>query len=222
MNKLNIAATIDTNSTGIVIYLVLADNALRLTIQTGLPREYKSSYYENSNDLFKAISNEQPALILFHNDALNQNGITLSSIKMVTSARILLIGPPQEIGEQIALLKQGARGYFDSSLPMEKLYDALYSVLHGEVWVKRDVISELVENLIKQPEVSMEQRELLAQLTPKEIDVAEQISHGATNKMVAKKMDITERTVKAHLTAIFQKLAVPDRLSLAILFRDLR
>jgi DNA-binding NarL/FixJ family response regulator len=221
LNKLNIAAT-DINPTGVVIYLALADNELRETIRTGLPKEYKSSCYETVKGLFKAISNEQPAIILCHNDILGENEVALSSIKILTSARILLIGPSQTIDEQIAVLKQGARGYFDSSSPIEKIYDALYSVLHGEVWVKRDVISELVNGLAKESDVSAEQHALLAQLTPKEIDVAEQVSHGATNKMIAKKMDITERTVKAHLTAIFQKLAVPDRLALAILFRDLR
>jgi DNA-binding NarL/FixJ family response regulator len=218
---LNIAAT-DINPAGIVIYLVLTDNELRKTIQTGLPNEYNSSCYDTVQGLFKAISHEQPAIILCHNDVLNENGVALSSIKILTSARILLMGPEQTIDEQIAVLKQGARGYFDSSSSIEKLYDALHSVLHGEVWVKRDVISELVDGLTKETDISTEQRALLAQLTPKEIDVAEQVSHGATNKMIAKQMDITERTVKAHLTAIFQKLDVPDRLSLAILFRDLR
>lgn len=221
MNKLNIVAT-DINPAGIVLYLVLADNELRATIQTGLPQEYNSSCFETVSELFKAISNEQPALILCHNDLLSENNIALSSIKMLTSARILLMGSTQTIDEQIASLKQGARGYFDSSSPIEKIYDALYSVLHGEVWVKRDVISELIDGLANAPEVSAEQRALLSQLTPKEIDVAEQVSHGATNKMIAKQMAITERTVKAHLTAIFQKLAVSDRLALAILFRDLR
>ena len=218
---MNIAAT-DINPTGIIIYLVLADNELRATIQTGLPNQYNSSCYETANGLFKAISNEQPAIILCHNDVLNESEIALSSIKMVTSARILLMGPSQDISEQIALLKQGARGYFDSSSPIEKLNDALYSILHGEVWVKRDVISELIDGLNKESEASAEQRELLATLTPKEINVAEQVSHGATNKMIAREMDITERTVKAHLTAIFQKLDVQDRLALAIFFRDLR
>ncbi len=218
---MNIAAT-DINPAGIVIYLVLTDNELRKTIQTGLPNEYNSSCYDTVQGLFKAISHEQPAIILCHNDVLNENGVALSSIKILTSARILLMGPEQTIDEQIAVLKQGARGYFDSSSSIEKLYDALHSVLHGEVWVKRDVISELVDGLTKETDISTEQRALLAQLTPKEIDVAEQVSHGATNKMIAKQMDITERTVKAHLTAIFQKLDVPDRLSLAILFRDLR
>jgi len=218
---LNIAAT-DINPAGIVIYLVLADNELRETILTGLPNEYNSSCFETVHGLVKAISDEQPAIILCHNDVLNENDITLSSIKILTSARILLMGSEQTIDEQIAVLKQGARGYFDSSSSIEKLYDALHSVLHGEVWVKRDVISELVDGFTKGSEVSTEQRTRLAQLTPKEIDTAEQVSHGATNKMIAKEMDITERTVKAHLTAIFQKLDVPDRLSLAILFRDLR
>ncbi len=208
--------------TQVLLYLAIADDELCAIIQTALPKEYKTSYYKTINELFKAISQQQPALILCHNDLLSGNDTVLSSVKILTSARILMIGSAQTIDKQIAILKQGARGYFDCASPIEKLNEALYNILHGEVWVKRDVMSELIDRLTEEPGVSAEQRALLAQLTPKEIDVAQKISHGATNKMIAKQMGITERTVKAHLTAIFQKLAISDRLALAILFSDLR
>ena len=206
----------------IVLYLALANDDLHSTIKQGLPTEYNSSQFTTIPDLLKAISTEQPALILCHRDLLNDNDSALSSITMISAARVLVMGSTQPIDIQIALLKQGARGYFDSVLPIEKLYDALYSVLHGEVWVKRDVISELIDGLSNEPDPADAQRVLLSQLTPKEMDVAEQVSHGATNKMIARQMDITERTVKAHLTAIFQKLDIADRLALAILISDLR
>jgi DNA-binding NarL/FixJ family response regulator len=217
---LNIIAT-NIKPVEIVLYLAIADDRLRTTIQRGLPQNYKNSCYKTLAELLKAISNEQPELILCHSDMLSDNEVALSSIKLITSARILLIGPPQNMNEQITALKHGARGYFDTSSSLDKLNDALYSVLRGEVWVKRDVIAELIDGFSK-PNISDEQQALLAQLTPKELDVAQQVSHGATNKMIAKQMDISERTVKAHLTAIFQKLDISDRLALAILFRDLR
>jgi len=220
LTKLNITAT-NIQSDEIVLYLAIVDDRLRTTIQANLPQNYQYSSYKTLAELLKAISNEQPELILCHYDMLNDNDVALSSIKLITSARILLIGPPQNMTEQITALKQGARGYFDTSSPLDKLNDALYSVLRGEVWVKRDVIAELIDGLSK-PTISAEQQALLAKLTPKELDVAQQVSHGATNKMIAKQMDISERTVKAHLTAIFHKLDISDRLALAILFRDMR
>jgi DNA-binding NarL/FixJ family response regulator len=138
------------------------------------------------------------------------------------SSRILVVGPPRSVAIQIAVLKQGARGYFNQELPLTKLHEALQLVIHGEVWVERHVISGLIDELSHMPAISEEQQQALQSLSPKELDVAKLVSHGATNKMIAKAMNITERTVKAHLTAIFQKMNLADRLSLAIFFRDLR
>jgi len=57
-------------------------------------------------------------------------------------------------------------------------------------------------------------------LTPRERDVAIEVAHGATNKEVAQRLNITERTVKAHLGAVFEKLGVRDRLQLVLEFKD--
>ena len=105
---------------------------------------------------------------------------------------------------------------------MSKLQEALLLISNGEVWVERHVISGLIDEISHIPEVSEQQRRAAKTLSPKELEVAKMVSHGATNKMIARNMNITERTVKAHLTTIFQKMNLPDRLSLAIVFRDLR
>jgi DNA-binding NarL/FixJ family response regulator len=57
----------------------------------------------------------------------------------------------------------------------------------------------------------------LAYLTVREREIAALVGSGGTNKEVAKQLDISERTVKAHLTEIFRKLGIADRLKLALL-----
>ena len=54
-------------------------------------------------------------------------------------------------------------------------------------------------------------------LTPREIEIARLIGQGASNKRIARQLAITERTVKAHLTTIFRKTGVDDRVTLALL-----
>jgi two-component system, NarL family, nitrate/nitrite response regulator NarL len=56
----------------------------------------------------------------------------------------------------------------------------------------------------------------LDDLTSRELMVAEQVAHGASNREIAVALEITERTVKAHLSAIFDKLGVRDRVQLAL------
>ena len=60
----------------------------------------------------------------------------------------------------------------------------------------------------------------LTQLTARELSVAEMVASGSNNREIASDLEITERTVKAHLTAIFEKLGVRDRVQLAIKVRD--
>ena len=58
-------------------------------------------------------------------------------------------------------------------------------------------------------------------LTSRELMVAEQVAKGASNREIAEALDITERTVKAHLSAIFEKLGVRDRVQLALAMNNI-
>jgi two-component system nitrate/nitrite response regulator NarL len=208
------------------VCIAISDEDKCKAISVNLPAHYVVSNCYSLADLLDTIINKQPDLVLCHEDLIIDKQISLISAikKACPTSQILVLGVGRAIESQIALLKQGARGYFDNQLPPEKLHFAMHSILHGEVWVERYVISSLIDELTRVviPEISLEQRQSLALLSLKEIEVATLVSHGATNKMIAYKMAITERTVKSHLTTIFKKLDISDRLSLAILFRDLR
>jgi len=192
-------------------------------IVDGLASNYLSSEFGDLDSLLTALD-KHPDLILCHQYLVEeQQAEKISEFKAKSpNSKLLILGPSRPMGIQIAALKNGARGYFDDALPIEKLNEALKLVLHGEVWVERHVISGLIDELVEVPTISEEQRQALDTLSPKELEAAKQVSHGATNKMIARTMNITERTVKSHLTSIFQKMGIPDRLSLAIFFRDLR
>jgi len=219
-------ATISPESLKISLCIAISDEDACNAIAINLPAHYVVTLCHSLADLLASITNVLPDIVLCHDDLIKDQQISvISSIKGASPAtRILVLGVGRVIESQIELLKQGARGYFDNHLPPEKLHFAIHAILHGEVWVERYVISSLIDELthVATPEISQEQQLSLALLSPKEIEVATLVSHGSTNKMIAHKMAITERTVKAHLTTIFQKLAIFDRLSLAILFRDLR
>ena len=196
-------------------------------LQQAVNSELSISYFITNSSLDDYISssnNDDVVLVLCHHNVLQDDHASIiTKMKAVSpQARVLVIGPSCESAEQVALLKHGARGYFDSTTSINNLKEAIHCILHGEVWIERYVISGLIDELGQQPEVSENQRQAVSSLSPKELEVAELVSHGATNKMIAQNMAITERTVKAHLTAIFHKMDLTDRLSLAILFRDLR
>ncbi len=85
----------------------------------------------------------------------------------------------------------------------------------GGLWLGADLMRQLVSataNILKPTTASPK----LDSLTLREKSVAEAVAAGKTNKEVARELDITERTVKAHLGSVFDKLKVRDRLQLVL------
>ncbi len=206
------------------VYLAFADASKAHEISTVLNEEYLCFAYRDIHALQQAVSVQPADMLICEQGLLNsQQADLMAALKAASpDSRILIVGPEQPVAMQIAALRQGARGYFNQNLPLEKLRIAIHLILQGEVWVERHLISELIDEMNHAPKIDDAHRKAANSLSPKEREVATLVSHGATNKMIARKMDITERTVKAHLTTIFQKMNLPDRLSLAIVFRDLR
>ena len=207
-----------------ILYGAIADEALCQSIQDNVSDDYALSIDGTLSALLERVKLEAPTIILCGQSFLERDqAVVLAMLKTASPVSyILAMGPSRPIEMQVAVLKHGARGYFDVALPMSTLNSALASIMRGEVWVERHVVSELIDELVFVADVTEQQRKVMGSLSPKELEVAKLVSHGATNKMIAHQMAITERTVKAHLTATFQKMNIADRLSLAIFFRDLR
>lgn len=214
----------ETTTTTASVFLILPSQEQLSAVRETLPDIYELSDFADISTMLAMAESAKPQLIVCHQRFFETDQYAALHViaERCPQSRIMIIGPPRPMMIQIQALKEGARGYFNEELPLAKLHDALQLILHGEVWVERHVISGLIDELTHKPTISDEQREALETLSPKEMEVAQSVSHGATNKMIARQMNITERTVKAHLTAIFQKMNLPDRLSLAIFFRDLR
>ena len=102
---------------------------------------------------------------------------------------------------------------------LQQIADVVYE---GGIWLGADLMQLLIARAQVPVSSNTNEADTLdlswqEKLTKREIDVAKLISQGASNKLVARELDIAERTVKAHVTAIFSKLEVSDRLKLAIL-----
>ncbi len=206
------------------VYLAFADAEKAREISAALNKEYVCFAYRDLHALQQAVTVQAADMLICQQNLLDgQQHEVMAALKAAApNSRILIVGPEQPVAKQIEALKQGARGYFNEDLSLDKLCVAIHLILQGEVWVERHLISELIDEMNHAPKIDDAHRKAADSLSPKEREVATLVSHGATNKMIAKKMNITERTVKAHLTTIFQKMNLPDRLSLAIVFRDLR
>jgi DNA-binding NarL/FixJ family response regulator len=100
----------------------------------------------------------------------------------------------------------GASGFIPKSTDMETMQGAIRSVLAGEVWVPADID---LNGPVDRDAVDSVRR--LASLTPQQVRVLMMLSEGLLNKQIAYELSVSEATVKAHVSAILQKLGVESR-----------
>ncbi len=121
--------------------------------------------------------------------------------------------PDDEQG--MAMLAAGAAGYCSALTLPEILRQVAAVVEQGGLWVGPQLMRRLMNGLAAR--VTPAPVPVLPALSQRERQVAEAAARGATNKEIARAMGITERTVKAHLTAAYEKLGVRDRMQLSLL-----
>jgi len=145
-------------------------------------------------------------------------------------ARVVLLSGVPEPAEGMRALNDGARGYTHAYGVPALLQEVALVIEHGGLWVGPDLLQRLVgatnAALAAQQAVSKVQSPATTEpaagpnawtlLSAREAQVAKAVSAGRSNREVAEKMFISERTVKAHLGAIFEKLGVRDRLQLVL------
>ena len=112
----------------------------------------------------------------------------------------------------------GALGFIPKSLPSAQIAEAIDVIMQGDTWVPEAVRGRL-------DELSAEDQELarkVADLTPQQYRVLYLLHEGLLNKQIAYQLNITEATVKAHITAIFRKLGVYSRTQAVLLAERLQ
>jgi DNA-binding NarL/FixJ family response regulator len=130
---------------------------------------------------------------------------------------IILADEPGE-EDALAALGAGASGYCNAHAAPEVLQQVATVVENGGLWVGQHLLQRLLTGTARLvPPPVVEGSTWSVSLTEREREVAIAVAQGASNKEIARQLDITERTVKAHVGAILEKLAVRDRLQLSLI-----
>lgn len=142
--------------------------------------------------------------------------------QLTPDAKVLIVAAGLSPEVELSLLGMGAAACCGAQLSEDTLTRIINTVLDGGTWISSAALPLLLKGLgglnaapaANRPGAGIAGR--LGSLTPREGQIAELVAGGASNKLIARQLDITDRTVKAHLSAIFQKLGVSDRLQLAL------
>lgn len=116
-------------------------------------------------------------------------------------------------------LEQGAFGCCNTHAAAEVLRQVALVVSNGGLWIGQPLLRQLLgstSRLLENKAARPPRNDWGLLLSEREVQVARLVASGASNKEIAHKLAVTERTVKAHLTAIFEKLGLRDRLQLSL------
>jgi two-component system, NarL family, nitrate/nitrite response regulator NarL len=133
------------------------------------------------------------------------------------NVRTLLLTAAIDQDDVVTALQLGARGIVLKDAATQILFKSIRCVVDGQYWVGREAVSNLVQTLRKMLATQSEQASKKTfGLTKREFEIIGTIVAGYSNKDIARKFQISEDTVKHHLTNIFDKVGVSSRLELAL------
>jgi len=170
----------------------------------------------------------RPQVILLDNHLPGVRGVdAIQGLREASPASRVLMLTVSEDGQDLAqALRNGAQGYLLKTIEGDLLADAIHRAARGEPVVSVELMGKLVAALQPQGgplevhEDVVPPEEDASPLSPREEEVLREIARGASNKEIARTLDIAETTVKIHVQHILRKLGVSSRVQAAVYATD--
>jgi len=171
----------------------------------------------NRAETLERAATEQPDIIVLDLLLGDEDGLTLlPELRETTpNARVIVLTGFKDSEMHRAALHQGAMGIVLKEHALELLFKAIKKVHEGEVWIDRLTIGTMLQELNKPVQASPEKAQIDS-LTPREREVIALVGEGLKNKQIGERLFISDTTVTHHLTSVFSKLGVKDRLELML------
>lgn len=147
--------------------------------------------------------------------------ILTSALQQSPALKIIVLSNEPSQQDAFQAMSAGASGYCHAYSAADVLHEVRSVVVHGGIWLGRELLQQLIK--VSSGLVTNQSEQVaaaLSKLTQRERDVAVEAAKGLSNKEIARLLNITERTVKAHISACFERLGIKDRLQLALILND--
>ena len=164
------------------------------------------------------LQNNNECLVVVDYDSVSSELNKLIHAGKVPKNSIVLERAPEIITGKM-LISKGVKAYGNSRMLTHHYIQMLQTVIDRKIWSYPELTAAIAK-AVSVPSINSDAKELIEnRLSPKEVEVVYLILDGLTNDAIASKLDITPRTVKAHVSSIFSKLHVSDRVSLVLLLK---
>lgn len=172
--------------------------------------------FESAEDIVELMWKLRPDLLLL--DIRMPSGSGLDAIPAVLrispGTQVLVLTASDEKEEHLRAFKLGAKGVVLKDSARQTLLLAIRTVSRGDKWVDPRMAALLERDQLGETETPSRRND--SGLTDREMEIVRLVASGCKNKEVGATLTISERTVKTHLTNIFQKLGVRDRVALVM------
>ncbi|RVH86938.1 DNA-binding response regulator [Sinorhizobium meliloti] len=139
-------------------------------------------------------------------------------LSVAPSQKIVMLTVSEANDDVAAALKEGAKGYILKGIGARALAEVIRTVASGESYVAPTLSAKLLTGQLANS--APPKSNLVAELTRREQEVLHLVASGMSNKQIARKLDLHEKTVKHHMTQIMAKLDVANRTEAAMVLRD--
>jgi DNA-binding NarL/FixJ family response regulator len=169
-------------------------------------------------DAVRLTNDLRPDVLLLDLAMPRMNGLDVlkALADTATEVRTVLLTAAIEREETVQALRLGARGVVLKEAATQMLYKCIRAVMAGVFWVGHERIDDLMQTLRQIERAPAREPSPASRLTRRELQVIAAVVEGGSNKDIAKAFGLSEQTVKNHLSNIFDKLGVSNRLELAL------
>ncbi len=130
---------------------------------------------------------------------------------------VLLFCNEPSTTEGLELFQLGIKGYLNTFATVERITQALTTIAAGSIWLGPDILQAMIQSVTQDKQIDESWKTLL---TERELQVVNLVLQSKSNREIAEKLFITERTVKAHMRNMFEKFDVSDRLALVLKIKN--
>jgi DNA-binding NarL/FixJ family response regulator len=170
-----------------------------------------SGIYTDGESLLQGLGNEAADVVLMDPMGLTSMGMEIvrQVIASYPATYVVILTANQQEQQLFAAVRAGARGYLSKSADITEVLDALRAVAYGEALISPELAVRLLDEFARLSQ-------LQTGLTARERDILNAIVRGDSNREIAHKLGLSEKTVKNYVSEILSKLGVRDRTEAAV------
>lgn len=175
----------------------------------------------SAEDAERLVAAMRPDIVLL-DISMPGGGLTAAANIMAghPGQKVVMLTVSEANADVAQALNAGARGYVLKGVGSKALAEILSNVAAGESYVSPTLSARLLSDLLLQP--TTRKADPIQQLTGRETDILRLVAEGLSNKEVAARLSLQEKTVKHHMTRVLAKLNVRNRTEAALLMREAR